>query len=76
MCGRFNLIATRQQIMDHFGLPSLPARNPDYNSAGPKNLAVVQLEDGGNRVVYPHWGLISSWPKDRHLKMLANIDTA
>ncbi|MCK9397879.1 MAG: SOS response-associated peptidase [Methylobacter sp.] len=66
MCGRYNLIATGQQIMEHFRLPSLPVHNPDYNiPPGQKILAVVQLEDGSNRAVNLHWGLIPSWSKDR-----------
>ncbi|MGZ5010273.1 MAG: SOS response-associated peptidase [Methylobacter sp.] len=66
MCGRYNLIATGQQIMDHFRLLSLPAHNPDYNiPPGQKILAIIQLEDGSNRAVNLHWGLIPSWSKDR-----------
>jgi putative SOS response-associated peptidase YedK len=66
MCGRYNLIATGQQIMDHFRLLSLPAHNPDYNiPPGQKILAIVQLEDGSNKAVNLHWGLIPSWSKDR-----------
>ncbi len=66
MCGRYNLIATGQQIMDHFRLLSLPAHKPDYNiPPGQKILAVVQMEDGSNRAVNLHWGLIPSWSRDR-----------
>ncbi|MDD4905926.1 MAG: SOS response-associated peptidase [Methylobacter tundripaludum] len=66
MCGRYSLIATGQQIMDHFRLLSLPVHNPDYNiPPGQKILAIVQLEDGSNRAVNLHWGLIPSWSKDR-----------
>jgi len=66
MCGRYNLIATGQQIRDHFSLPSLPAHNPDYNIPPGQNiLAVVQTEDGSGRAVNLHWGLIPSWSKDR-----------
>ncbi len=66
MCGRYNLIATGQQIMDHFRLLSLPPHNPDYNiPPGQKILAIVQLEDGSNKAVNLHWGLIPSWSKDR-----------
>jgi putative SOS response-associated peptidase YedK len=66
MCGRYNLIVTGQQIMDHFRLLSLPAHNPDYNiPPGQKILAIVQLEDGSNKAVNLHWGLIPSWSKDR-----------
>jgi putative SOS response-associated peptidase YedK len=68
MCGRYNLIATGQQIMDHFKLLSLPAHKPDYNiPPGQKIFAVVQMEDGGNRAVNLHWGLIPSWSKDRKI---------
>lgn len=68
MCGRYNLIATGQQIMDCFRLPNLPVHNPDYNiPPGQKILAVVQLEDGSNRAVNLHWGLIPSWSKERTL---------
>jgi len=66
MCGRYNLIATGQQLMEHFRLLSLPVHNPDYNiPPGQKILAIVQLEDGSNRAVNLHWGLIPSWSKDR-----------
>ncbi|WP_340122981.1 SOS response-associated peptidase [Methylobacter svalbardensis] len=66
MCGRYNLIATGQQIMDCFSLLSLPAHRPDYNiPPGKKILAIVELEDGNNRAVNLHWGLIPSWSKDR-----------
>jgi putative SOS response-associated peptidase YedK len=68
MCGRYNLIATGQQIMECFRLPSLPAHKPDYNiPPGQKILAVVQLEDGSNRAVNLYWGLIPSWAKDRKI---------
>ncbi|WP_432744515.1 SOS response-associated peptidase [Methylobacter sp. G7] len=66
MCGRYNLIATGQQIMDCFSLLSLPAHRPDYNiPPGQKILAIVELEDGSNRAVNLHWGLIPSWSKDQ-----------
>lgn len=66
MCGRFNLIATDRQIMEHFNLPSLPTRNPDYNiPPGQKILTVAQLEDGSNKAVDLLWGLIPSWSKER-----------
>ncbi|MDO9423154.1 MAG: SOS response-associated peptidase [Methylobacter sp.] len=66
MCGRYNLIATGQQIMDYFNLLSLPPHRPDYNiPPGQKIIAIVQLEDGSNRAVNLHWGLIPSWSKDR-----------
>lgn len=68
MCGRFNLIATKPQIMEHFSLPRLPDYQPDYNiPPGQKILSVVRLEDGSNKAVNLHWGLIPSWTKDRKI---------
>jgi len=68
MCGRFNLIATKPQIMEHFSLQRLPDYQPEYNiPPGQKILAVVRLEDGSNKAVNLHWGLIPSWSKDRKI---------
>lgn len=65
MCGRYNLIATSELIVEHFKLKRLPHYRPDYNiPPGQKILAIVQLEDGGNKGVNLHWGLIPSWSKD------------
>ncbi len=64
MCGRYNLIATGQQLMEHFRLLSLPVHRPDYNiPPGQQIIAIVQLDDGSNRAVNLHWGLIPSWAK-------------
>ncbi len=66
MCGLFNLIATKPQIMEHFSLQRLPDYQPDYNiPPGQKILTVVKLEDGSIKAVNLHWGLIPSWSKDR-----------
>ncbi len=68
MCGRFNLIATNTQIMEHFCLQRLADYQPDYNIApGQKIITVVRLEDGSNKAVNLHWGLIPSWSKDRKI---------
>ncbi|MBU2571796.1 MAG: SOS response-associated peptidase [Gammaproteobacteria bacterium] len=65
MCGRFNLIATSDTIIEHFRLKRLPKYRTDYNiPPGQKILNIVQLEDGSNKSVYLHWGLIPSWSKD------------
>lgn len=66
MCGRFVLIASEQQIIEHFSLRRLANYQPDYNiPPGQKILNIVQLEDGSNKAAYLHWGLIPSWSKDR-----------
>jgi putative SOS response-associated peptidase YedK len=68
MCGRFNLIATKPQIMEHFRLQRLPDYQPDYNiPPGQKILCVVKLDDGSNKAVNLFWGLIPSWSKDRKI---------
>ena len=68
MCGRFNLIATKTQIMEHFCLQRLADYQPDYNIApGQKIITVVRLEDSSNKAVNLHWGLIPSWSKDRKI---------
>jgi len=68
MCGRFNLIATKQQIMAHFNLQRLPDYQPDYNiPPGTNCLAVVRLDDGSNKAVNLYWGLIPVWAKDRKM---------
>ncbi|MGD7034606.1 SOS response-associated peptidase [Methylotuvimicrobium buryatense] len=65
MCGRFNLITTSDTIIEHFRLKRLPNYRTDYNiPPGQKILNIVQLEDGSNKGVYLHWGLIPSWSKD------------
>ena len=65
MCGRFNLIATESEIIEHFCLPCLPDYQPDYNiPPGQKIIAVVKLDNSSNSAVNLHWGLIPSWSKD------------
>ena len=61
--------------MAHFSLQGLPDYQPDYNSPpGQKILAVVGLDDGSNKAVNLHWGLIPAWAKDR--KMAAHTFNA
>lgn len=68
MCGRYNLIATKTQLMAHFCLQRLPNYQPDYNiPPGQKIIAIVSLEDGSNKAVNLHWGLIPAWSKDRKI---------
>ena len=65
MCGRFNLIATKPLIMEHFSLNRLADYQPDYNiPPGQKILTIVRLDDGSNKAVNPHWGLLPPWSKD------------
>ena len=68
MCGRFNLVASGEAIVEHFNLKRLPKYRPDYNiPPGQKILTVVALDDGSYKGVNLHWGLIPSWSKDRKI---------
>ena len=68
MCGRFNLMATGEAIVEHFHLRRLLKYQPDYNiPPGQKILTVVALDDGSHKGVNLHWGLIPSWSKDRKI---------
>lgn len=65
MCGRFNLIASPEQVIQHFNLHRLPRYETSFNIApGQKILTIVQLEDGSYKAVYLYWGLIPHWAKD------------
>jgi len=65
MCGRYNLTATPEQMIDTFGLHRLPRYETSYNiPPGQKILTIVKLDDGSNKAVNLHWGLIPHWSKD------------
>ncbi len=68
MCGRFNLTAVPEQVIDVFKLHRLPRYEVSYNiPPGQKILTVVQLDDGSYKSVYLYWGLIPHWAKDRNI---------
>ena len=68
MCGRFNLTATPEQVIETYKLHRLPRYETSYNiPPNQKILTIVQLEDGSNKAVYLHWGLIPHWSKDRKI---------
>jgi len=65
MCGRFNLIATAEQVIGAFQLQRPPRYESSYNiHPGQKILNIVQLEDKSHKAVNLLWGLIPSWSKD------------
>jgi putative SOS response-associated peptidase YedK len=65
MCGRFNLIAKSDDIIEHFQLQKLPRYQPSYNIApAQKILNIVQLDDQSLKAVNLFWGLVPSWAKD------------
>ncbi len=68
MCGRFNLTATPEQVIETFKLHRLPRYEISYNiPPGQKILTVVQLDDGSYKAVYLVWGLIPHWVRDRKI---------
>jgi len=65
MCGRFNLTATPETLVEHFGLQRLPRYQPSYNIAPTqKILSIVELDDKSLKAVNLFWGLVPSWAKD------------
>jgi putative SOS response-associated peptidase YedK len=65
MCGRFNMLATPEQLAEAFGLAEVPGYKISYNIApGQKVLGIVQPEQNDFRAVGLDWGLVPSWAKD------------
>jgi putative SOS response-associated peptidase YedK len=70
MCGRFNLIATPEQISQTFNLQGQLDFDISYNiTPGQNILAIVPVDDLNwsgetNKAVQLLWGLIPSWSKD------------
>jgi len=65
MCGRFNLTASPEQVMETFHLQRLPNYETSFNiPPGQKILSIVQLDDGSYKAVNLHWGLIPHWSKE------------
>jgi len=65
MCGRFNMLATPEQLIETFGLESVPGYKISYNIApGQKILGIVQPDRNDLSAVSLDWGLVPSWAKD------------
>lgn len=65
MCGRFALIATGEEVAEHYQLPEVPFVVPRYNIAPTQPVAAVRLDQAGEReFTFFQWGLIPSWAKD------------
>jgi putative SOS response-associated peptidase YedK len=77
MCGRFNLTATPETIVEHFGLQRLPRYQPSYNIAPTqKILSIVELDDKSRKAVNLYWGLVPSWAKDSKNHLInARVET-
>jgi putative SOS response-associated peptidase YedK len=65
MCGRYNLTASSEAIVEHFQLLGQGLFQPSYNIApAQKILNIVELEDQSKKAVNLFWGLVLSWAKD------------
>ena len=65
MCGRFALVATGEEVAEHYQLPEVPYVVPRYNIAPTQPVAAVRLNGAGEReFTFFQWGLIPSWAKD------------
>ena len=65
MCGRFALVATGEEVAEHYQLSEVPFVVPRYNVAPTQPVAAVRLGRGGEReFTFFQWGLIPSWAKD------------
>ena len=70
MCGRFNLTATPEQVIETFKLQSLFDFQASYNITPGQEIVVIVSSDGftgGNeftQAVSLRWGLVPSWAKD------------
>ena len=68
MCGRFNLTAAPEQVIETFHLHRLPRYESSYNiPPGQKILTIVQLDDDSYKAVYLYWGLVPHWAKNRKI---------
>ena len=64
MCGRYNLTASSEAIVEHFQLQREVLSQPSYNIApAQKILNIVELEDQSKKAVNLFWGLVPSWAK-------------
>ncbi len=65
MCGRFSLVATGEDVAEHYQLSEIPFVAPRYNIAPTQPVAAVRLDQAGRReFTFFQWGLIPSWSKD------------
>ncbi len=65
MCGRFNLHASPQQLIEVFELLRDPPPSPRlFNIAPTLPIVVVRQSDEGRIAELMKWGLIPSWAKD------------
>jgi len=65
MCGRFALIAEKDDIEALLALLDLEAFPPRYNIAPTQPVPIVRMgANGARELALVRWGLIPSWVKD------------
>ena len=64
MCGRFALFDLKEHFkIDH----SFVEVSPNYNVTPSQEIPVIIREDGENKLVDFHWGLVPFWAKDKSI---------
>ena len=64
MCGRFALFDLKEHFkIDH----SFVKVSPNYNVTPSQEIPVIIREDGENKLVGFHWGLVPFWAKDKSI---------
>jgi len=65
MCGRYDLQATSEDLLEAFRLLRTPSDfSPRYNIAPTQGVIAVRGAEGANEAVLLRWGLIPFWAKD------------
>jgi putative SOS response-associated peptidase YedK len=67
MCGRFVSARKRQELLEEFAATRDTVgadRQPDYNVAPTKRIAVVREHEGERELRLVRWGLVPGWAKD------------
>jgi putative SOS response-associated peptidase YedK len=64
MCGRYNLIASPEEIGALFECGEVPDFPPRYNIAPTRPVAVIRRDHGMREFVLMRWGLLPSWARD------------
>jgi putative SOS response-associated peptidase YedK len=70
MCGRYNILAYPEALLEHFGVEQPPGIDlkPRYNVAPSQDVPAIRQHDSSRELVLLHWGLIPFWAKDEKLK--------
>jgi putative SOS response-associated peptidase YedK len=70
MCGRYNILAYPEALLEHYGIEQPPGIDlkPRYNIAPSQDVPAIRQHDANRELVMLHWGLIPFWAKDEKLK--------